>query len=298
MAFTAGARPASAGRYILGEGPVWDPVRRRLLWVDIVAGALFEGTLADGLVHVTDRLVFPGTVGAVAVGDNGSLLVAAQETLVVVHPNGTRTDGARVVPAGRRARLNDGGTDPDGRFLVGTLSLDGPSRGETLVRLEHDGSIAVLDDDLTLSNGLAWTTDGKRMYSVDTLRQVVHARNYDPPTGATGAREAFLMITDGWPDGVAIDSEDHLWVAVWGVGVVRRYTPEGTLVDEIHVPAPHTSSLAFAGDDLRTLVITTATHELEPAQLAQYPDSGRLFTVRVPIPGTPCSLWATKAPAA
>jgi sugar lactone lactonase YvrE len=283
---------------MLGEGPVWDSVRRRLLWVDIVAGALFEGTLADELIHVTDRMVFPGSVGAVAVGDDGSLLVAAHETLVVVHPNGTRTDGARVVPAGRRARLNDGGTDPDGRFLVGTLSLDGPSRGETLVRLEHDGSITVIDDDLTLSNGLAWTTDGKRMYSVDTLRQAVHARDYDPATGATGARETFLTIADGWPDGVAVDCENHLWVAIWGAGLVRRYAPDGTVVGEVRVSAPHTSSVAFAGDDLRTLVITTATHELDSDQLSQYPDSGRIFSVRVPIPGLPSSLWATKGLAA
>jgi sugar lactone lactonase YvrE len=235
-------------------------------------------------------------VGAVAVAADGSLLVAAQERLVVLLPDGTRRDGPRIVPAGERRRLNDGGADPAGRFVVGTLSLDGPSEREVLVRVAADGRLTGLDDDLTQSNGLAWSADGGTMYSVDTLRRTVFVRDYDAATGTVGERRVHLRVEDGLPDGIALDAADHLWVAVWGAGEVRRYAPDGTLTERLAVPAPHTSSVAFAGDDLRTLVITTAFAELEAEQRRTHPDSGRLFTTRVTVPGLPVPLWAGPAP--
>jgi sugar lactone lactonase YvrE len=291
-----GATPATAAAYRLAEGPVWDAARRRLLWVDIPAGVVLEGTLRRGRIEPARRHAFPGMVGAVAVADDGSLLVAAQETLVVVRADGTRTEGPRIVPTGERRRLNDSGTDPAGRFLVGTLSLDGPSEGEVLVRLETDGQVTELDRDLSLSNGLAWSADGGRMYSVDTFRRTVFVRDYDAATGATGVRRAHLRMTDGLPDGLAMDAADHLWVAVWGAGEVRRYAPDGTLVDRLTLPAPHTSSLAFAGEDLRTLVITTATAELGADRQRAHPESGRLFTARVDVPGVRVPTWSGPAP--
>jgi len=287
----ATATPATTERFRLAEGPVWDTPRGRLLWVDIEGGAVLEGRLAGGTIAVTGRSAFDGMVGAVAVAADGTLLVAAQEHLVVQHPDGTRADGPRVVPAGERRRLNDGGTDPAGRFLVGTLSLAGPSEREVLVRLERDGRLTVLDDDLALSNGLAWSSDGRRMFSVDTLRRTVSVRDYDVGSGATGPRRVHLRLEDGFPDGIAMDAADHLWVAVWGGGEVRRYAPDGALVERVATGAPHTSSVAFAGEDRRVLVITTATSELRPEQLRANPDSGRLFTARVDVPGLPVAPW-------
>lgn len=284
---------ASLQRFQLAEGPVWDAGVQRLLWVDILGGLVMEGRLADGLVTETARHQFTGMVGAVAPAVDGQLLVAAQEHLVVLHRDGTRVDGPRIVPAGESRRLNDAGVDPAGRFLVGTLSLAGESRSEVLVRLEDDGRLTTVDDDLTLSNGLAWSSDGARMYSVDTLRRTVSVR--DQSTGGDAGqqtRRVHLELTDGFPDGIALDAEDHLWVAIWGAGEVRRYSPGGDLVDRVRVPAPHTSSLAFAGDDLRTLVITTARAELTADQLRDHPDSGSLFTTRVDVPGLPTTPWS------
>lgn len=297
------AVPATAETFGLAEGPVWDAAGRRLLWVDIEGGAVLAGSLDGERIAVTERHRFDGMVGAVAPADDGALLVAAQEHLVVLRPDGTRTDGPRLVPGGERRRLNDGGTDPAGRFLVGTLSLDGPSEREVLVRLETDGRVTQLDGDLTLSNGLAWSADGRRLYSVDTLRQTVFVRDYDAATGAVGERRVHLRLAegspdglpDGLPDGIALDAEEHLWIAVWGAGEVRRFAPDGALVDRLAVPAPHTSSVAFAGDDLRTLVITTATSELSAEQLGAFPDSGRLFTARVDVPGLPVPRWVGAA---
>jgi sugar lactone lactonase YvrE len=285
------ATPATTEQFRLGEGPVWDAPRSRLLWVDIEGRAVLQGLLDAGAITVTDRIGFDTMVGAVAAATDGTLLVAAQEQLVVRHPDGSWEDGPRVVPAGEARRLNDGGTDPAGRFLVGTLSLEGPSEREVLVRLEADGRLTVLDDDLALSNGLAWSSDGRRMFSVDTLRHTVSVRDYDPGSGAVGPRRVHLRLDDGLPDGIAMDAADHLWVAVWGGGEVRRYAPDGTLVDRVGTGAPHTSSVAFAGDGLRTLVITTATSELSEDQLRAHPGSGRLFTAPVDVPGLPVAPW-------
>ncbi|WAL74654.1 SMP-30/gluconolactonase/LRE family protein [Kitasatospora sp. YST-16] len=290
------ASPATATIHRLAEGPRWDATRERLLWVDILDGVLFEGTLHEERITATAEHRFEGTVSAVTAAADGTLLVAAHHGLVVLHPDGTRTPGPRVIPAGEPRRLNDGGTDPAGRFLVGTLSLGGPSTREALVRWEADGSVTTLDADLSLSNGLAWSADGHRMYSVDTLRRTVHVRDYDPDSGAVGPRRTHLQLAEGcYPDGIATDAADHLWVAVWGTGTVCRYTPDGTLTDRIAVPAPHTSSVAFAGPDLRTLVITTATAELDDERLRAHPQSGRLFTVPVDVPGLPVAPWAPPA---
>lgn len=283
---------ATSESFQLAEGPVWDAARQCLLWVDILGGLVVEGAFVGDGIEITRRHAFDGTVGAVAVADDGYLLVAAQDRLVVLRPDGTRADGPRIVPAGETRRLNDGSTDPAGRFLVGTLSLDGPSEREVLVRLEADGDVTEVDGDLTLSNGLGWSADGRRMYSVDTLRQTVFVRQYDPGTGSVGERRVHLRLDDGFPDGIALDADDHLWVAVWGAGEVRRYAPDGSLVDTIAVPAPHTSCVAFAGADLRTLVVSTATAELGAEQLAAHPDSGRLFTARVDVPGLPVPTWS------
>jgi sugar lactone lactonase YvrE len=288
---TTESAAATRETFALAEGPRWDVARRRLLWVDILGGAVLEGTLDAGRVEVTRRHAFDGMVGAVAFADDGTLLVAAQERLVVVRTDGSRADGPRVVPPGSRRRSNDGATDPAGRFCIGTMSLDGDSEHETLTRLEPDGSLTTLDDDLGLSNGLAWSVDGRLLYSVDSARSAVFVRDYDPAGGAVGERREHLRL-DGTPDGIAVDADDHLWVAVHGAGEARRYAPDGTVVDRRTVPAPHSTAVALAGEDLRTLVITTAYGELEPDQRREHPESGRLFTTRVDVPGVPVVPWS------
>jgi sugar lactone lactonase YvrE len=285
------AAPATAEAHLLAEGPLWDPCRRRLLWVDIVAGEVLEGVVDGSSIRTIRRLRFPCMVSALSVAADGTLLVAAQETLVVVEADGTRSEGPRVIPRGQRRRLNDGAADPAGRFLVGTLPLEGDSEHESLLRWEHDGTLSVLDDDLTLSNGLAWSTDGTLLYSVDTLRRVVSVRDYDVSTGAVGPRLPHLVLTDGLPDGLAVDADDHLWVAVWGAGEARRYSPDGVLVGRVAVEAPQVSNIAFAGDDLSLLVLTTASDGLTPGQLEEFPFSGRLFTTVVDVPGHLPSPW-------
>lgn len=272
---------------------MWDALRGRVLWVDIRSGEVFSGELdTDGAIEIVDRLGFDGTVGAVAVAANGDLLIVGAEELLTYRNDGVIEVGPRILPAGSGRRLNDAKADPAGRLFVGSLNIvQDDSTTETLSLVARDGSVRVLDDDLTLSNGLGWTADGSRMYSVDTLRRRVSVRDYDPKTGNSGMRSTFQTLDAGYPDGLAVDAEDHVWLAVWGLGEVHRYSPSGQLVAVIDVPAPHTSSVAFAGPLLDTLVITTATQDLDDATLARFPDSGRIFTA-VPGPrGAPQPFW-------
>nr|WP_223186585.1 SMP-30/gluconolactonase/LRE family protein [Streptomyces sp. CBMA29] len=276
---TYDARPALTGGFRLAEGPVWDAPGERLLWVDIEAGLVLEGRLRLGRVEVVRRHRFPGPVGAVARATDGRLLVAGRYGLTVLLPNGARRAGARVLPYGTPGRLNDGGCDPAGRFLVGSTALDGRRGEDVLVRLSGDGRPAVLDTDLTCSNGLAWSPDGLLMYSVDTGAGLVRVRGYDAADGRTGERRDFLAVHDGLPDGLCVDRDGNLWLAVWGAGEVRCYSPSARHLATVRVPVRHPAGLALAGPDLATLVIT-----------AGGPDGG-LFTARPGTRGTALPAW-------
>lgn len=275
---------------------MWDGPRARLLWVDIAAGLVYEGGLADGRITPRGRTALGEMTGAVVPSAGGAMLVAGQERLWLLPGEGRpAVPGPRIIPYGAHRRCNDGATDPAGRFLVGTMSLDGASTTETLVRLETDGRLSTLDDDLGLSNGLAWSADGTRMFSADTPNHVVWVRSYDAATGAAGPREPFLTLGEALPDGILTDAADHLWVALWGSGELRRYAPDGTPAGRLELPAPCVTSVALAGPDLGTLVITTARDELTDAQQRTWPDSGRIFTARAPAPGLPVVPWSGAA---
>lgn len=279
--------------FFLAEGPTWDPTRGELRWVDI-----FRGTVHRGILGPHDRIQELGhvalgePVGALAVAADGELLVAGSHRLHAIGRDDA-VRSSRPLLEGDGRRFNDGKPDPAGRFVVGTA---GTGRGELLLRVEADGSTTVLDDDLTLSNGLTWSADGTRLYSADTLTRRIFVRDYDAATGEAGARRTFLTLAEGAPDGMTTDADDHLWVAVWGGGCVLRVSPSGDIVGRIAVPAPHVSSAAFAGPDLDVLVITTARESLTSAQLAADPDSGRLFTCRPGISGAPTAFWSGVLP--
>ncbi|MEU2257737.1 SMP-30/gluconolactonase/LRE family protein [Nocardia xishanensis] len=277
---------------VLSEGPTWDAARERLLWVDIQAGLVHEGVLeCDGSITAVQRFEFSGTVGAVAVSTAEALAVAAADTVLIIDPEGDRREFSRILPPRSGRRINDASTDPAGRLYLGTLSLEQPSESEVLVRIEDDGEVTVIDDDLTLSNGIAWSPSGDRMYSVDSLRRTIYVREYDPATGRTGRREVFIDGLTGIPDGICADRDGGLWVAVWGAGQVRRYDRDGGQDAVIDVPVPHVSSVGFAGTDLGTLVITTAQQDLTAAELQRFPASGALFTASVDVPGVPIAPW-------
>jgi sugar lactone lactonase YvrE len=273
------ATPLSDDAYLLGEGPVWDERRQRLLWVDIIPGKVFAGRLDP--FEIEQEWSFDGMVGAVAVSAEGALLVAEQETLTRVDPDGARTPLARVLPAGGGSRLNDGAVDPEGRFLIGSMSLTDVTgaTGELLARFEG-GHLTILDHDLTLSNGLAWV--GDQFYSIDSIPRVIYGRAYPE-----GPRVELFRVTGGLPDGMCADREGNLWIAVHGAGRVECRTPAGDLRAVVELDSPQPTSVAFAGPELDVLIITSATEGLDPVP----PDAGRIFACRVNATGLPTSYW-------
>lgn len=274
---------------------MWDGDRNRVLWVDINAGAVHTGTLVGQHITQDSVLHLAETVGAVVASRQGELLVAGARRLYSVSTQGIVSAGPQIIPDTVASRLNDGACDPAGRFLVGTLALDDRVSDEKLVRITENGGLEVIDDDLGLSNGLAFTGDGRRLYSIDTTSAIVWSRDYDPDTGAMGPRHQVLHLDDAHPDGMCLDEQENLWIAMWGAGQVRCYSPDGVQRAVVDVAAPKTTSVAFVGSELDTLLITTASEQLSDAQRADAPDSGRLFTVQVGIRGLAVPLWAGTA---
>lgn len=292
MSFTPrifNAQVASDEPYVLGEGPVWDAPRERILWVDISSHRVHAGRLRDGQVTDDEQIQFDEMVGAVVCSEAGDLLVAGERRLIGVDRSGRRTLGAQIIPDGPNSRLNDGATDPQGRFLVGSMSMDGRQATESLVRVDGD-EVTVIDSDITLSNGLTWSLDGSLMYSIDTTPGVVWVRSYGP-NRELGERREFMRIADGNPDGMCTDAAGNLWIAIWGRGHVRCFTPAGEHVATVIVPSPNTTSVCFVGERLDQLLITGASEQLTRTQRLRYPAAGHHFICDVEVAGAPVAAW-------
>ncbi|MET0929235.1 MAG: SMP-30/gluconolactonase/LRE family protein [Aeromicrobium sp.] len=282
--------PVTEPRFTLAEGPVWDAARERILWVDIIEGTVLVGRLSGDGIEIEAEHDFETYVGTTVPATDGSLLVAGTRTLTRLDPDGTRRTSAPEPSVGPRDRFNDGICDAQGRLLIGTLSLPKDHRDQRLLQVDGS-SVRVLEDDLGLANGMAFSPDDSLLYTVDSVPGRVWVRSYDHATGAPGERELLIDLPDVTPDGMCVDAEGHLWIAIWGGGQVRRYSPAGDLVDVIELPAPHVTSVAFVGPALDRLVVTTARSELSDTQLGAHPLSGALFLTRPGVSGLPTHPW-------
>jgi sugar lactone lactonase YvrE len=273
----------------LAESPVWDTASQTLLWVDILAGEVHRLDPATG----QDTAVRVGVpVGAVAPRRGGGLIVAAALGFATLDEvSGTL---GWLWAGGRGDRMNDGKCDPAGRFLAGTLTYARDPGACALYRLdpamEADGPgggeprVSVLLDGVTLSNGLGWSPSGDRMYFADTPLERVDVMHYDPGTGEASGRRLFVDLHDvpGRPDGLTVDSEGAVWIAMSRGGAVRRYTPDGRLDRVIEFPVRLVTSVSFGGDGLGDLYVTTSRENLTDSDLASQPLAGSVFV----IPGT------------
>jgi sugar lactone lactonase YvrE len=258
----------------LAESPVWDPRRGSLLWVDIVSGDVHRYEPATG----NDTATAVGVpVGAVAVRRDGGLMLAAGLGFAVLdEPSGA----LRWLWAGARGdRMNDGKCDPAGRFLAGTVAR--ATGGAALYRLDTDGLVTTLIENVTLSNGLGWSPDGALLYYADTPLERVDVMDYDLATGTVRDRRAFVDLrdADGRPDGLTVDADGGVWVAMARGGAVRRYTPAGRLDQVVELPVARVTSVAFGGPDLTDLYVTTSREGLTDAGLVAAPQAGAVFCV-------------------
>ena len=237
----------------LAEGPRWDAATRRLLWVDI------EGCELHILESEEDRAIgLDAMVGAAAPTSSGAVLVALADRLALVDLADESVRTLVRLPHGSALRSNDGACDAAGRFWIGTMGLDQTPGAGALYR--YDGRLQRVLDEVTLSNGIGWTRDDTRMYYIDSPVQRVDIFDFELASGRVDDRRPFVSIheNEGIPDGLTVDDEGGVWVALYGGSCVHRYDESGHLDAVLAVPAENVTSCCFGGDDGRSLFVTTA----------------------------------------
>jgi sugar lactone lactonase YvrE len=189
--------------------------------------------------------------------------------------------------------MNDGYVDARGRFWAGTMSMDGVRNAGSLYCLAPDGTVTKHLSGVTTSNGVDWSADNRLMYYIDTGEPRIDVFDFDLERGAISNRRVFADIdpTDGKPDGLVVDAEDHVWVALWRGGQVRRYSPAGERVLNIALPTPLTTKPAFGGKNLSDLFVTSAFIQLNDDERAGSPLAGALFQIAPGVSGRRANLF-------
>ena len=269
---------------INAEGPVWDESTGTLYFIDVEAGKIFS--------HSGGRLISWDAgeqIGCAVLRERGGMIAALKSGLYEVDfPYGGKKliqDPERHIPGNR---FNDGKVDPAGRLLAGTMALsskesDPPSGA--LYCLNTDGSVEKRIGNIYLSNGLAWSGDGRLFYHVDTTARTVTRYDYDPETGSMSNPEAVIRVPEalGFPDGMTIDHQGMLWIALWGGGAVSRWNPlTGELLEKYELPVQNVSSCCFGGKDMDLLFITTASQDTD---MEKYPLAGSIFMMKTRVKG-------------
>jgi sugar lactone lactonase YvrE len=237
----------------LAEGPRWDAAARRLLWVDI------EGCELHVLENGQDRAIgLDAMVGAAAPTSSGAVLVALADRLALLDLADESVRTLVRLPHGPALRSNDGACDAAGRFWIGTMALDETPGAGALYR--YDASLERVLDEVTLSNGIGWTRDATRMYYIDSPVQRVDLFDFELASGRVDDRRPFVSIdeSDGIPDGLTVDDEGGVWVALYGGSCVHRYDESGHLDAVLEVPAKNVTSCCFGDGDGSSLFVTTA----------------------------------------
>jgi sugar lactone lactonase YvrE len=266
------------------EGPVWSDRWGGLRWVDMLAGDVLS-LAADGTVarrHVGD------VAAALRPRSGGGAVIAVERGFALEGADGTRTP-LEPVWSDPGVRMNEGGCDPDGRFWCGSMAYDQRQGAAALYRLDPDGQVHRVLEGVTISNGLDWSPDGSLAYYDDTATHRVDVFDYDRETGLTARRPFVRLPDDGNPDGLTVDAEGGVWVALFGSGVVHRYTSAGVLDVVVEVPAAQVTACTLGGPRLDQLFVTTSREGLGPDD---DPLAGSLFRADVGVPGQPVREFA------
>jgi sugar lactone lactonase YvrE len=276
---------------LVGESAIWHEVESALYWVDI------EGLTVNRL-HAASGKFSSWKMGsnpsALAIDDNNFLVVATRERLLRLNT----TDGAETPIADApydtsKVRFNDGRVDPAGRFWIGTMYEPRDQPAAEMYVLARDNLRCAWRGGMTNSNGLAWSLDGRTMFHADTTTHRIDCYDFDVATGEHSNRRTILTFpTDktapeygGRPDGATMDSEGMYWVAMFEGGRVLRISPTGEILREIKLPVRCPTSVCFGGPDLRTLYITSASQGRSSEEIAQYPHTGKVLSVRLDVAG-------------
>lgn len=277
-------------RCAVAESPVWDAPNRRLLFCDIQNRRIYALSVDDGARQSWD---FPEVVGSFGLCRSGRLIVAQRHHVVLFDPktNALTPLTTKIDEPGTN-RLNDGKVGPDGAFWVGSMDENSPRQKiAALYRITPDGRVTQQESGIAVSNGLAWSPDGRTMYHSDSTAGIIQAWDFDPATGdrRNHRQLAKLVNEDGRPDGAATDMDGNYWSAGPSAGVLNCFSPEGRLLRKLPFPVPGPTMPCFAGD---YLYVTSLREGKTPEVLAQHPALGGLFKAPAPVAGAPVGLFA------
>jgi len=266
---------------VVGEGPMWHPLEKRLYWGDILTGRLFR---YDPVSRKHEQIYCGDVVGGFTVQADGALLLFGEKGRIRIWREGALTTVVDEIPADRDTRFNDVIADPEGRVFCGTMPVK--DRPASLYRLDPDGTLTKVLDDVGLSNGMGFTPDLRQIYYSDTAKMMISLFDYDRGNGALSNQRVFARVPrgEGAPDGMTVDAEGYVWSARWGGGVLVRYAPDGQIVDRVAFPALKVSSAMFGGDDYGDLYVTTAGGDQKATDGA---GAGALFRLRPGVKGRP-----------
>lgn len=269
----------------LGEGALWDAARRLVWFVDI-KGRRIHCCAADG--NARRSWDAPGQVGFILPAAGGVMVCALEDGLYrFIETTGAFERFAAVEADATGNRFNDGYVDASGRLWFGSMDDGEKAASGALYRFDGE-RIERMDEGYIITNGPAASPDGSRLYHTDTLAKRIYVFDLDDAGGLSNKR-LFTAFADGGghPDGMAVDADGNVWVALFGGWRIDRFDPAGRKTGEVRFPCSNITKLAFGGDDLRTVFATTARKGLTPDALAAQPLAGALFTFRADTPGLP-----------
>ncbi|MEZ4817775.1 MAG: SMP-30/gluconolactonase/LRE family protein [Flavobacteriaceae bacterium] len=278
----------------LGEGAFWNHKIRQLYWIDILGKKLY---LYSPATKEHQSFSMPSRIGTVVPQTDSTAVVALEDGVYIQNTqNGTLTLLSDVEADQPENRFNDGKCDPNGNLWVGSMHLAEKDPVAKLYKISPKGETTAMLDSITISNGIVWTKDAKTMYYIDTPTAKIRAFDYDTTTATISNERVAVEVPNalGFPDGMAIDENDHLWVGMWNGNAVVCFDPNtGSIIETIEVPAHNVTSCAFGGPNLDLLYITTASIDMTEEEKTQYPLAGSVFVVKPGVKGVPSSFFGS-----
>ncbi|MDZ7613707.1 MAG: SMP-30/gluconolactonase/LRE family protein [Flavobacteriaceae bacterium] len=276
----------------LGEGAFWNHETGILYWVDIEGKQLH---LFDPEKKTDRSFPTPSRIGTVVPQNRDTAVVALEDGIYKLNTNnGTLALLSDVEAKVTANRFNDGKCDPNGNLWVGSMDMEQKKPGAKLYKVEASGRTTIMLDNVTISNGIVWTKDKKTMYYIDTPTRKIRAFDFNPENSTISNERVAVQVSEslGYPDGMAIDENDNLWVGMWNGNSVLCFDPKtGTVIDKIDVPAHNVTSCAFGGKDLNLLYITTASVDMTDDEKKQFPLAGSLFVAEPGVKGVKSTLF-------
>jgi sugar lactone lactonase YvrE len=267
----------------LGEGAFWNYRTQEFYWVDIEGKSLH---IYNPKTKNNKSFLLPSRIGTVVPKNSTEAVVALEDGVYIMNTDSGDISLLSDIENNKtQNRFNDGKCDPLGRLWVGSMALNEEKYSGSLYMIDENGKTELKIDSVTISNGIVWTSNHKTMYYIDTPTAKIRAFDFDNNTGNLSNERVVIEVNDslGFPDGMAIDEDDMLWVGMWNGNAVIRFNPNtGEIISKIEVPAHNVTSCAFGGKLLDTLYITTASVDMTPEEEAAYPLAGSLFKA---VPG-------------